>query len=54
MTLDKAYDFLEGKKNILIKKLIILTELIEKNITHYEMTDTILKRLKMQIEIDNN
>lgn len=52
MPREKAYEFLETKKNILNKKLIYFNELIAKNKSHYKVTDRILKELKMQIEID--
>lgn len=52
MDFQKAFEFLELKKNILNKKLIYFNELIAKNQAHYKVTDKILKELKMQIEID--
>ncbi len=52
MDFNKAFEFLQSKRNIFNKKLIYFNEIIAKNQAHYKVTDRILKELKMQIDID--
>ena len=48
MTVTKACEFLQGKKNIFKKKLLYVLEILKKNQMHYDKTEAILNQLKIQ------
>jgi hypothetical protein len=54
MSVSKALEFLQEKNNILKNKLLYVLELLKKNQIHYDKTESILNKLKIQIEIDEN